>query len=87
MLKVINKNIEIESSVFSQNQIYFFCGCCCFWACSVSGTTVTGEACYCSENLCTDAQFCYDGVCNENAQGTLSVLCFPILFWIVFGEA
>ena len=39
------------------------------WACSVSYSVATGEACDCSGNTCTDDQFCYEGVCNSNAKG------------------
>ena len=39
------------------------------WVCSVSNTVATGEACDCSGNSCTDAEFCYDGACNSNARG------------------
>ena len=40
-----------------------------FWACTVSTTMATGEACDCSGKECTDAEFCYDGSCNTNAKG------------------
>ena len=38
-------------------------------ACSESYSVATGEACDCSGNSCTDAEFCYDGACNSNARG------------------
>jgi hypothetical protein len=34
----------------------------------VSNSVATGEDCDCSGNICTDAEFCYDGVCNTDAQ-------------------
>ena len=34
---------------------------------------VTGKACDCSGDVCTDAQFCYDESCNVNAKGNLNI--------------
>ena len=53
-----------------------------FWVCSVSDTIATGETCDCSGNLCTYAEFCYDGICKSNGvcsgSGTVStgVACY-----------
>ena len=46
--------------------------------CSVSTTTLTGEVCDCSGNMCTDAEFCYDGQCNTNEKGNnnIEIKCF-----------
>jgi len=43
-----------------------------FWVCSDSDTIATGEACDCSGNLCTDAEFCYDGTCKSNGVCSVS---------------
>ena len=57
--------------IFTQFSVFLFFFCM-FSACSVSATIATGEACMCSEDMCTDAEFCYDGTCNTNPQGNLS---------------
>ena len=48
------------------------------WACGVSNTIKTGEVCDCSGNTCTDAEYCYGGVCNTNPVGIFII--FPIFF-------
>jgi len=40
--------------------------------CAVSGTDTTNANCDCSGNSCTDIQYCYDGVCNDNVKCAVS---------------
>ena len=62
-IKSWSLEFEVYRSIFVNH--FFF-----IWAvCSESYSVATGEACDCSGNSCTDAEFCYDGACNSNARG------------------
>ena len=78
-------NGNSEQMVFScLFPIFIFCAfCCVFWACSVNVMTATGEVCDCSGNVCTDAEFCYDGVCNANSKSNFSVHYFTFCFFFL----
>ena len=43
--------------------------------------TATGEVCDCSGNVCTDAEFCYDGFCNTH-KGNFYVFYFTFVFFL-----
>lgn len=37
-------------------------------ACAINGHAPTGKQCSCSGTICAADQFCYDGMCNDNAK-------------------
>ena len=63
----------------------FFCGnfFCCL-GCVVSNTNRTEESCDCSGNMCTDAQFCYNNVCNAHAKSNYKFYKTIIFFLPLF---
>ena len=50
----------------------------CTVTCTISDTNAVGESCDCSGNTCSDAEFCYDDVCNANPKGNED--CFFFFF-------